>query len=225
MRTVVVLNGGPVVDGPLRVPDLLGEGRPDLVVAADSGLHLGAALGLDVDVVVGDMDSVDPSLLAATERRGAQVRRAPSDKDLTDLELALDAALTHGAERVVVVGSSGGRLDHLLATVAVLASPQWAAVAVDAALGSAQLHVVRGRRSLACAVGETVSLLPVGGPALGVRTDGLRWVLDGEPLEAGAARGVSNETVADRVDVEVAAGCVVVVRPGVEESDGGGVRP
>ena len=219
MRTVVVLSGGP---GP--VPGAVPEGlsgsvrAPELVVAADGGLHLADLLGLPVDVVVGDMDSVDPARLAVAEAAGATVLRHPVDKDATDLELALDVAVACRPDRVVVVGSAAGRLDHLLGVVAVLASDRWSHVEVDAWLGEAQVHVVRGRRRIVGAPGETVSLLAHGGAAAGVTTTGFRWALTDGVLDPGSALGVSNELVAEAAEVEVAAGCVVVVRPSAHGS-------
>jgi thiamine pyrophosphokinase len=217
MRTVVVLSGGPG-PAPGAVPlELAGSVRaPELVVAADGGLHLADLLGLPVDVVVGDMDSVDPERLALAEAAGATVLRHPADKDATDLELALAVGVAARPDRVVVVGSAGGRLDHLLGVVAVLASGRWAAVEVDAWLGVALVHVVRGRRSFFGVPGETVSLLAHGGPATGVTTTGLRWALDAGVLDPGSALGVSNVLVAEAAQIEVGEGCVVVVRPGPE---------
>jgi len=217
MRTVVVLSGGPgALSG--AVPEGLLESlrAPELVVAADSGLHLADALGLPVDIVVGDMDSADPARLAAAEAAGATVLRHPTDKDATDLELALGIAVAPSPDRVVVVGSASGRLDHLLGVVAVLASDRWAHVDIDAWLGDAQLHVVRRRRSFTGAPGETVSLLAVGGAAVGVTTSGLRWGLVGGTLDPGSALGVSNVLEDTFAELDVAAGCVVVVRPGPE---------
>ena len=67
--------------------------RDALVVAADSGLDLARRLGVPVDLVVGDFDSVDPAGLAAAAAAGSVLERHPVDKDATDLELALDAVL------------------------------------------------------------------------------------------------------------------------------------
>ena len=58
------------------------------VIAADGGLDRAAALGLDVDVVIGDLDSVSAEALAAAEAAGARIVRHPEAKDATDLELA-----------------------------------------------------------------------------------------------------------------------------------------
>ncbi|HEX6724693.1 MAG TPA: thiamine diphosphokinase, partial [Gaiella sp.] len=87
------------------------------VVAADGGLDRAVALGLDVDIVVGDLDSVSPAALAKAEAAGRRIVRHPTAKDATDLELALDEAASLGARRVLVVASAGGRLDHLAASL------------------------------------------------------------------------------------------------------------
>jgi len=80
-----------------------------LVIAADSGLHGAVDLGLRVNVVIGDMDSVDRALLAAVEAHGVTVTQVPHDKDQTDAELALLAAVDMGASRIVVITKGGGR--------------------------------------------------------------------------------------------------------------------
>jgi thiamine pyrophosphokinase len=92
-----------------------------------------------------------------------------------------------------VVGGHGGRLDHFLANALLLASPGFADLHVEARLGDAQVFVVRRDRELHAAVGDLCTLLPVGGRASGVRTEGLRFPLSRETLEPGSTRGVSNE--------------------------------
>src|ERR1700730_8026779 len=100
MATVVVLCGGP---GSLDVADLPAGAT---VIAADGGAELAWMLGLSVDLVVGDMDSISAETLAGIER----VERHAVEKDATDLELALVAALRFEPERVLVLGGGGGRL-------------------------------------------------------------------------------------------------------------------
>jgi thiamine pyrophosphokinase len=183
------------------------------VVAADSGLDRARVLGLRVDHVVGDMDSVSPAALAAATAAGI-AERHPEDKDATDLDLAVDAALAARPGRLVVIGSGGGRLDHLLAMVSLLTSPRLAGVAVEAALGAARIVVVRSRSRLWAAPGELVSLLAVGGPATGVTTEGLLYPLADDDLPAGSSRGVSNEMVEAPATVGLRAGLLVAVLPG-----------
>jgi thiamine pyrophosphokinase len=209
IRTVVVLAGGETVDATTRLPFT----EPDLVIAADSGVHHASALGLHVDLVVGDLDSVDESELDAVVAAGAAVERHPTDKDATDLELALHAAVDRGAERIVVAGVGGGRVDHFLANVLVLASPAFAPALVEAVVGTARIAVVHDKAVIDGAPGDLVTLLPVGGAAEGVRTTGLRFPLDGERLDAATTRGVSNELTANQATVTVDDGVLLVVQP------------
>ena len=147
---VVVVASGP---GPaLTLPDARH------VVAADGGVERAVALGLRVDVVVGDLDSVSAEALAAAEAAGARVVAHPVAKDATDLELALDEAVALGGRRLLVVTSADGRLDHLLSSLLVLASERYADVELDALTGGAVVHVVRESRTVEGVPGELLTL-------------------------------------------------------------------
>ena len=185
-----------------------------LVIAADGGAERALAAGLAVDLAVGDLDSIAPETLTALEHAGTWIERHPVAKDKTDLELALDAALEAGARRIVVVGGAGGRLDHLLGGLLLLAADVYAVAEIDALLGPASIHAIRGTRTLAGAPGETISLLAVGGSARGVRTSGLRYPLRGETLAAGTSRGVSNVFESAKIRISVVEGVLLAVRPG-----------
>jgi thiamine pyrophosphokinase len=200
LTLVVVLAGGPDLPRGFEVP------AGALVIAADGG----AELGVHVDLAVGDFDSISSHTLEGIER----VEPYPPEKDATDLELALEAALREGATRVLVVGSAGGRLDHLLGSLLLLASDKWAGVEVDALLGDVRAHVVRGTRTLQGSPGELVSLFALGGRAEGVTTEGLVYPLAGEPLEPGSSRGVSNLFHDAGARITVERGVVLVVRHG-----------
>jgi thiamine pyrophosphokinase len=184
------------------------------VIAADDGLEQAQALGLDVTLAVGDFDSASPEAVASAEAAGTRIERHPADKDASDLELALDAASKLRPSRILVLAPRGGRLDHELAGLLVLASDRYAGSQIDALVGEAQVHVVRGARNLAGDPGELVSLLAVNGPAEGVTTGGLVYPLRGETIEPGSTRGVSNAFAAPHARVEVARGVLLAIRPG-----------
>jgi thiamine pyrophosphokinase len=209
MRTALVFAGGEpppraTVDGLLPA---------DVVIAADSGLGHALALGCAVDLVVGDLDSVEPTDLAQATTAGAVIERHPADKDATDLELALDAARAHSVERIVVIGGHGGRVDHFVANVLLLASPSLAAIRVEARLADARLVVVRDRTDLYGEVGALCTLLPIGGVARGVVTEGLRFPLRSEDLTPGSTRGVSNEFIEPHAQVWLTGGVLLAVLP------------
>ena len=205
--TIVVVAAG---EGPAVVSALPAG---SVVIAADGGLDRARELGLEPDLVVGDLDSVTPEALAEAEQRGTRILRHPTAKDATDLELALDEALALAPERIVVVASASGRLDHLLAALLLLGSERLAAVEIDAFVGDALVHVIRGERRLTGRPGEMVTLSAVHGPAVGVSTDGLEYPLERETLHPGSSRGVSNLFAAPTARIAVAGGVLLAIRP------------
>jgi len=204
---VLVLAGGDPPHPDLVVP------AHDLVVAADSGAHQAGRLGVAVDVLVGDLDSIDPAVRAHLEASGTRVEAHHPDKDATDIELALQVALHAAPAAVTVVGGHGGRLDHALATVAALAAIAAPGLRVEAWMGGARVQLAVDAVEVAGRVGELVSLLPQGGPATGVTTAGLRWPLAGATLAPGSTWAMSNEVAASPASVSLTGGVLAVVRP------------
>jgi thiamine pyrophosphokinase len=207
--TTVIFAGGDAPD-PAVVRALPADAY---VIAADSGLEHAHAAGRAVDLVVGDFDSVDPVTLARAEAAGIPIETHPVDKDYTDLELALVAALRVGRPNLILVGIGGGRIDHYLANLLLLGHEQFAAVTIVAFAERTRISVVRDRIELQGAVGDLVSLLPIGGPAHGVTTTRLHWPLRGETLVPGEPRGLSNTFSSPTAEVSLTAGVLVIIQP------------
>jgi thiamine pyrophosphokinase len=184
-----------------------------LICAADSGLDTLAAWGLAPHIIVGDMDSV--SSPALVERFPlARVLPARRDKDETDTELGISALAAAGADRIVLAGGGGGRLDHLLAIRAIferrgrgLRPCEWH-TARDA------LYLVEEGRSLALEArpGSLVSVFPLAAGARGMSSSGLKWRLDGLSWGPGDS-GVSNVAEEGAFRVGAGAGDLLVVLP------------
>jgi thiamine pyrophosphokinase len=213
MRALVVAAGDPPTRAAL---DHAWPGWADgvgLVIAADAGAGTAAGLGLRPDLAVGDFDSIGQGELDRLRAEGIPVEVAPTAKDESDTELAVRAALARGADALTIVGGLGGRPDHLVANIALLALPELAELAAELLDGSTRVGLVRpGRgRELAGRVGDLVSLSPLGPGVDGVTTVGLAWPLDDEPLPLGPARGLSNVRVAPVARVSVRSGILVVI--------------
>jgi thiamine pyrophosphokinase len=211
-RTALIFGGAPVALSQRLKTRLAAPNAPFLVIAADAGAETALRLGFVPHVVLGDFDSLDPAVLASLEQRGVPIERYPTDKNATDGELAIARALASAPDELLLVGFLGGpRLDQELANVLLLASLPAATTLVDAANECRLLRAPQGW-AWPAERGEIVSLLPLGGDAVGVRTHGLRWALNDETLHSGRTRGVSNEAIAPRVQVELGAGTLLVTR-------------
>ncbi|NNJ08764.1 thiamine diphosphokinase [Chloroflexales bacterium ZM16-3] len=184
----------------------------DLVVAADGGGNALRAAGITPHVVIGDLDSLEPDVEGIFRAAGAEVIRHPAEKDETDLELALLLAVGRGAGQIDILGAIGGRWDQGLANVAMLALPELAGLRVRLLDVAQEAFLVRGAAEIYGVVGDTVSLLPLGGPAHGVTTRGLYYPLDGATLRFERSRGVSNLITEPPAHVSVGEGLLLMVR-------------
>ncbi|MEX1207114.1 MAG: thiamine diphosphokinase [Acidimicrobiia bacterium] len=185
--------------------------HPGFVIAADGGLAMAERLGLYVDLVVGDLDSADPTSLVLAEGHGTIIERHPEDKDATDLELALDAAATRGFERVVIVGGTAlDRVDHLLANAALVAAPRYAGLNLEWRMGASRVVALHESVDIDGEPGDIVSIVPMGGQVT-VSTTGLEWVLDNEVLEPDSSRSISNRMVGDIAHLTAAGGHALVI--------------
>jgi thiamine pyrophosphokinase len=198
----------------------------DVVLAADGGASNAEALGLAVDRVVGDFDSLPPATRDALTRRGATLLPRPADKDETDLELALLDALHLGATQAVVVAATGGRLDMTLANVGLLLHPALRGLDIQFWIGKDTAFLLRPPGGeIPGSVGDGVSLIPLGGEAGGIATHGLAFPLAGETLTVGPARGVSNRVDRLPARIELASGALLVVHSPGKGPIGGSTLP
>jgi len=199
----------------------------ELVVAADSGARSARALGLRIDLVVGDGDSLGPAGVAELRAEGVAIELASVDKDESDTELAVRACLDRGATELTIVGAFGGRLDHALANIWLLALPELGGRRIILLDERTRVRLVRAepaaptwtaapaapatRQALPGRIGDTVSLLPLGGPVEGIVTEGLRYPLRDEPLVVGPSRGLSNVRESTEAAVTIRSGLLLVV--------------
>ncbi len=218
MSFAVVLVGGTLPERRL----LAGAERADFIIAADGGVRIARTYGLPIHVVIGDLDSASAGDLAWASAENAEIVEYPTDKDHTDLELALDRADAAAVERIVAIGVDGGRLDHELGNWAALCALRSARVDVHTAQGTASILHGGGHDCihLTGTPGDVVSLIPRTDAATGVRTTGLRWPLADAVLFSTSTRGISNEFAQPDASVEVDTGTLMVVRPELRSLDG-----
>ncbi len=208
-RAVIVANG--LLAPETNWPEILLPG--DLLIAADGGGRLFLAAHRAPHYLIGDFDSLAPTELDALAALGAQALQHPVHKDETDLELAVNLALDQGMDDILILAGLGGRWDHTLANLMLLALPR---------LGTARLRLLDGCQEIALfrpgqthridgKIGDTVSLIPVGGDAKRVTTSGLEYPLVDSVLPFGQTLGISNQMNAPEATVALCEGLLICV--------------
>lgn len=189
----------------------------DLVIAADGGAAALLGEGRRPALVLGDLDSLDNTQLDALASMGVELRRFPRAKDETDLELALLHAVAIGGTRIDVLGALGGRWDHTLANVMMLAMPELVGLQVRLLDERQQVYLARDQAVLEGQRGDTLSLLSLTPTVHGVTTRGLLYPLQDATLHFERARGISNVLLEPPGLVSLREGLLLIV----QHDDGG----
>ena len=201
MKTAIFVNGE------IQNYEFIRQLNYDYIIACDGGLRHCHRLHIMPNYIVGDLDSAPPEILKYYQN--IPVLKFPSEKDFTDLELAIAHAREAGATSLEILGGFGGRFDHQLANVHVLAQAKLPAIMRDE---STRLQVLSDSCSLNVEDGVLVSLIPLTSTVEGVTSAGLKYTLNEASLSVGYAIGVSNEIVKESADIYLKKGMLLVIQ-------------
>ena len=213
-----------IAGGEIDIPfaqDYLKAHPFDRTVCADAGLEAASALHLPVDYVMGDFDSVSGALLERyrdkniAESREVQFIQYPPEKDATDLHLALDWVMERQPEEIVILGATGGRLDHFLANVNILMKPMSQGIPAYIVDRHNKLYLLNHGRDIRREEmhGKYISFLPLTERVGKVSLRGFRYELAAQDMLLGDSLGVSNEMAegCQTARVDFSQGILVVV--------------
>ena len=185
--------------------------RPeDFILCADGGTRHALALGLTPNVIIGDLDSVTDRERQKMKEANVEIVEFPRDKNETDLELAINHALSINPEDILILAALGGRMDQTLANIALLSSLQLATSNIRLADGVEEIFFCRDQAQVEGRSGDIVSLIPWQGKVTGVFTENLRWHLHHETLYPDKTRGISNEMTAEIATVSITSGLLLI---------------
>lgn len=194
----------------------------DTVVCADSGLDAACKLDVKVDCFMGDFDSVSPGVLdgymnkKVKSSENAQFVKYPAEKDATDTELVLDYILENEPSQVVIIGATGGRLDHLLANIGILLKALKSGIETYIIDSFNKLYLIDGKTELHRddIWNKYISFYPYTDEVKNLRISGLKYELDGYDIKKGSSRTVSNEFAdgSDSAYVSFESGILIVIQ-------------
>jgi thiamine pyrophosphokinase len=208
VRIVIVANAPVNADARL----LQIAASADYIIAADGGAQSLAAAGIVPHLLVGDLDSLSDDHVDWLIAQGVEVQRYAREKDETDLELALLAAVARNASHIDLFCVLGGRWDHTVATIAMLCLPMLIGRTVRIFADGQTLAIVRDHIVLDGPVTRTVSLIPLTPTVDGITTTGLAYPLECATLYFERSRGVSNVVTQMPASVLVQSGILLVVQ-------------
>ena len=183
-----------------------------LIICCDGGARHFQYLKIKPDVIIGDMDSIDPASLASYTTQGIKIIKYPANKDFTDTELALDYALNLKPEAIFIWGALGGRIDHALANVFPLCKGQEKGIRTCLIDEYGEAFVLDKETSFINETGKTVSLIALSPEVTGINLKGFLYPLKDRTLAMGASRGISNIINEDSASIIVKNGNLLVIK-------------
>jgi thiamine pyrophosphokinase len=206
MRSIIFANGDFSQD-----KDHLNLTENDLIIAVDGGSRHCQDLEIIPNVLIGDLDSVTETLLKEWESSGVKVISFPTDKDQTDLELALLYAQTQNPDEILVYGGVGGRLDMTFGNLMLLNHPELV-TKTTFIRGSEKVYLLKAGDTLTLegAFGDIVSLISLSFGQTQITTQGLEFALSEENLPFGYSRGISNRMISDRAEIQLGDGLLII---------------
>ncbi|HEX3015142.1 MAG TPA: thiamine diphosphokinase [Desulfobacteria bacterium] len=184
----------------------------DLLICADGGTNHAYRLKYRPALIIGDLDSINPSALAFYRDQRIPIKKYPVEKDDTDLKIALKAAIQAGADEVIILGATGNRLDHSLGAISLLAFLQTNGVKGIIRDECNEITLTDATAIINGLPGETVSLLPLTTKVTGITTENLKYQVKDGTFTLGNPYGISNVIVHSPAKVTVQTGLLLIIK-------------
>jgi len=183
-----------------------------LIICCDGGVRHLQQTGVKPDVIIGDMDSIDPAQLESYSRQDIKIIKYPASKDFTDTELALDYAINLKPEAIYIWGALGGRLDHTLSNVFFLEKTKALTIKTYLIDEYCEVFLLNGDVTINESAGQTVSLIALSPQVEGITLRGFLYPLDDAMLRMGESLAVSNIINGDEAKISMRSGSLLVIR-------------
>ncbi|WP_339314461.1 thiamine diphosphokinase [Paenibacillus sp. FSL R10-2734] len=207
-KRVVIFAGGELSPEYFALLD-----EADFIIGADQGALFLISHGFTPDIAVGDFDSVSSEALQEIESKSKKTITCDAvNKDLTDSEMALDIAMDQQPESILLLGVTGTRIDHSLASIQMMTRAlqrQINCYVID----THNYITLTGSQAVINDLGYTyVSLLPLTPEVSGITLEGFQYPLTDATLKLGQSLGVSNKLISSSGTVTIRSGLLLIIQ-------------
>ncbi len=133
--------------------------KSDYIIAADNGLSLLHRFDITPDLIIGDLDSVPPSLLKHYHQ--IPVEKHPIKKDFTDSELCIKKAIAMNPKEILLLAMTGNYFDHSYASIINLFRNYQTDIKMEVITSNSVIFPVTGKMALLKMKGRRFSLFPL----------------------------------------------------------------
>lgn len=182
----------------------------DYVICADGGLEKVKKLGLIPNLILGDFDSVDPKVLEEYKNLNIETVTYPSEKDYTDMELAISHAVKIGFKDIILIGASGTRLDHTMANLMLIERYHKKGINIKILDNNNSIQSVTNTLIIPFKKSHYVSVIPISENIEGLTLEGFKYPLSNVNVERGSTLCISNELIENEGVIKINKGSAFV---------------
>ncbi len=179
----------------------------DYIICADGGYDIAVQANLAPDLLIGDFDSIKcvPDNVSKIT--------LPVEKDVTDSVAAYNEGLKLGFKSFVLFGGTGGRFEHTLANISLMAMASKSGYYFEIVDNK---HIFRSITNSSIKINrkenQQVSVFAHGNKAFGVTEKGFHYSLNNDILDPfDGALGTSNDIIDDYGEIIVKDGTLIII--------------
>lgn len=207
MRAIIISSGNLNIDIFKKI-----KKSDDIIICADGGARHLYKYNIVPDMIVGDLDSLNEEYVGYYEKLDVIFHKFPSEKDYTDTELAVEYGIERGATELILLGSTGTRLDHTLANIMLLYKLLNRSIKAKIIDDNNEIFIVNNDIKIKKEENTYVSFLPIFQDCRGVSMSGFKYITDGVDFELGSTMGISNEVADGNGTIEIKQGISLVIK-------------
>ena len=189
--------------------------KSDIIIAADGGAEQAIKLGVNPDIIIGDMDSISDDTYRKFEDAGTEFVIFPTNKDKTDGQLAIEYAIENNYNDIIIIGWKGGRTDHFMANILLLNIFSDSEINLKFIAPKEEIFLLKGKTlfEFKTLPNYYVSFIPLEN-CKNVKLTGFKYLLDNGELKLGESLGISNEILGEKSSIKMDNGVLIVIITG-----------
>ena len=176
----------------------------DFIICADGGLNYLDCLNIMPNLIVGDFDSVDTSLLE--KYKNVEIKKYPPEKNFTDTEIAIEEAIAYGYKEIIIFGATGTRLDHTMANILLIERYIKQGANIKIIDNNNFIQILNQNTTINKKEGYYLSIVPISEYIDGITLKGMKYPLLDVRVDRGSTLCISNEIIADIALISISNG-------------------
>jgi len=184
----------------------------ETIIAVDRGLEAAQKLGIHINHIVGDFDSVNPDILTKY-KENVIIHKLNPEKDYTDTHMALKLAINLGSKDITIIGWSGTRIDHMLGNIHIMKEAIEKNVICRLINKTNEIQLINKKTILEKDNNfKYISLIPMTTEASGITLSGFKYSLQDATLKIGESIGISNEIIKEQAVIKIKKGILILIK-------------